>query len=252
MNNLPSIELVIIDWYPIITSILKAGQGHVFIAGGYVYDCIRQAIGTGSYIEPNDVDFFFQGFDHPSQATECLDRIMKVIEAYVADPSHPYRIKLSRNKFVVEVDLQREAFIGDLGRACYKQKLQFILRLYDNESQCLSGFDLPAAQVGYSLEEGLFCTRAAAFTIVTTFQHIDVGRRSSSMASRLKKYTTLKNVGIILPGLLSKDIENDDTESHETLDLIFRRNGNQHVHVHDHKFHLTTDSSDEENDDCDN
>lgn len=158
-----------------ITQILKLGKGHISLCGGKIVDVMCK--GHSGY---SDYDFFFHSCK-PEEATEIL---FVCLHHLAVTDGH---VSFTRNKGCITVE----------GR----EKYQFILRLYDNCSQILGGFDIWTSRIGYNLELGLFSTIQGAFSIATGYFPIDVTRRSTSYGTRIDKYHRDKGQGVLFPGL---------------------------------------------------
>jgi hypothetical protein len=74
------------------------------------------------------------------------------------------------------------------------------LRIYENKSQILGGFDLWACKVGYDLDDGIFATLHGAFAIAAGCNPIDTSKRSTTYGARLQKYSQ-KGFSILFPGI---------------------------------------------------
>jgi len=158
-----------------ITEILKLGKGCISLCGGKLVDLMCK--GHAGY---SDYDFFF----HSCKPEEATQIILVCLNHIAANDGH---VSFTRNKGCITAE----------GR----EKYQFILRLYDNCSQILGGFDIWTSRIGYNLELGLFSTIQGAFSIATGYFPIDVTRRSTSYGSRIDKYHRDKKLGVLFPGL---------------------------------------------------
>ena len=194
LKNPAQAKAKLLKKYPITTSILLLGNGHIILAGGAA---------TAAFMgqDSGDADFFFIGFN-PGEEAQMQDLLQSVIrmlqdraDELAADIKSKFIISRSQNT----VTIGYPGYFEDTA-IFMMMKLQFIMRMYPetgsllrNISLVIGGFDLYASAVAYYMDPetklGRFCsTPAGAFALATHTNIVVTSRTSTSYVYRLMKY----------------------------------------------------------------
>lgn len=178
---------------------------HIFVAGGCISNILfRQKI--------NDIDIFLYDLSE-NDAKNKINEIIKITknnyENYKKiyyNNSHNYYQQLFNDDNPEYIILNTPAAITiKLGEDI---KIQIILRIYNNKSEILHGFDLGSAQIGYDGKE-IYLTELSEYCYKYMINIIDTTRRSTTYEKRLQKYFK-RGFKIVLPNLdigkLSKEL----------------------------------------------
>lgn len=177
---------------------------YLYIAGGSVLSA-----GFSNKYTLNDIDLFIVGADEKmgKQIVQAVTRYLQGGEAKTfRTPSAVTTAPINHISERATEGLVRDDHF-------YVQRVQTVLRLYQNTSQLLYGFDLQCAALAMPLADGLvydesgevadvkvFGTDMAQFCLLTKSIIVDTDRRSMTFPSRLRKYSA-KGFKLIFPHL---------------------------------------------------
>lgn len=159
---------------PLLGELLRAGEGHIVAAGGFVYSACEPERRTA-----HDIDIFFYGTT-PDIAT-------RILEKAIAGIAQRSSVIIIRTRNAVTIKTRGE------GRT-----IQFILRIYERPEHVIAGFDLQCCSALYSLERGVQFTAAGAFANRYGLNLLDPTRRSLNYEHRIAKYLE-RRCGVVVP-----------------------------------------------------
>ena len=179
---------------PYLQQILELYPDNVILAGG--------AFTSGNKSD-TDLDLFLYGFEgtdeeRSDKATTALIDILNLM-------SRHHSIHYYRSENAITVSFYTSSWAP----------IQIILRLYDEKSQILGGFDIPACSIGYDGED-IFMTRLCAWSLLTNCIPVDTTKRSTTYELRLEKYSfkyyniEAKEFSLLFPGLNKENIIFDE------------------------------------------
>lgn len=178
---------------------------YLFIAGGSVLS----AGFTNSGIL-NDIDLFIVGADEKT-GKHIVESVTQYLQ--IGDEAMSFRTPsaVTTSRVISRTERATRHLTGD--EYFHVQRVQTVLRLYENTSQLLYGFDLQCAALAMPLADGLvydtdgevsdvkvFGTDMAQFCLLSKSIIVDTDRRSLTFASRLRKYSA-KGFKLIFPHL---------------------------------------------------
>ena len=171
--------------FSLIPILKKFNFNNLFIAGGAICSIIKN---SADFSDNTDIDIFIYGLnitDANAKINECF-KIIKHNNSYSKIIINNHSITIKNKDY----------------------KIQFILRLYTNKAQIISGFDLGSSAVGFDGKR-LYFTELAAFAYKSMYNIVDLNRRSTTYELRLTKYL-YRGFNIILPDLdLSKIVNKE-------------------------------------------
>ena len=209
-----------------IQGLLDKYYGKLVVCGGFFSsDCLSSWAGP-------DVDIFFYDCTEDEANDILLGAIAYLAERFYADKEYSF---LERPN-VVKIQVERKinvtnVVIIDTGRKNRHDeelvdqyiKYQFIHRIYPTIGHILGGFDLPCCAIAYD-GVNFLTTDLGKWTLDHQTIIVDISRRSTTFAARLKKYWD-RGFNIILPGLnvnteiipTGEDLLEKEAEEEKTL-----------------------------------
>jgi hypothetical protein len=173
----------------------KIPMVNILIAGGAISSILTKN-------NPNDIDMFVYGLT-PDEATirvrELITDLSEAYDLYLIEKNRDHRdkqdkpykphgeFKFIRNKNCITLIFEE------------KYTIQIILRIYENISQILHGFDLGSSAVGFD-GTNVYFTSLSKFAYEYSCNILDTTRRSTTYEHRLIKYHN-RNFDIIVPYL---------------------------------------------------
>lgn len=190
-----------IQAYNSLLPFVKCPSGFL-IAGGAVSNLLSKSKSKSNRI--NDVDVFIYGVD-VTTATNMVDSYIELLHTSYKDylqeleekSDKSEKSKSKRNDKVITYDFKCIRNNNCVTVMFDSYVIQIILRVYDNISQILHGFDLGSSAVGYDGKR-LYFTSLSKVAYEYSCNILDTSRRSTTYERRLIKYFDRK-FDIILP-----------------------------------------------------
>lgn len=145
-----------------------ADQG-VVLAGGSGFCAMQDSVPIKDY------DIFFYGYSE-DEAMAIIDNVIQL----------PGVTSVKRTSFTITFHVLRIPY-------------QFVLRLYDNISQILLGFDIDCCRVAFDGQR-VWATESALFALKNKVNVVDFDRMSPTYEMRLAKYAT-RGISVYVPEL---------------------------------------------------
>lgn len=219
LNDLDTIMETFEDFYPLIFKVHELYPDfyhNMLLAGGSLSRLITNTQSK------TDFDFFIYGLDR----NEAIAKINTAIALIVNTCRVEFEVTeiivyIIKNSINLEISYREEMDIYGF-QPWRTLDCQFIMRLYNNRSEILHGFDIGASAVGYDGE--FYMTKRAKFCYETGHIIIDPIRRSRNYEQRINKYMDL-GFRLIMPefnlrGVLDKYFNSkDETISLNTMTL---------------------------------
>lgn len=181
VSGFPSDE--VIHNIPAFIDILESHilNSDILLAGGAV---ARTLCNNSQF---SDLDLFFYGSHWTTE--NALEKIKEIED--IIRQSFPHKFSISANANVYNIQIHVETHLV--------LKIQFILRIYNNKSEILHGFDLPSSAVAYDGNQ-IYFTQLASMCYLLGINPYIPERKSPSYASRLNKYSRM-GFNITIPHL---------------------------------------------------
>jgi hypothetical protein len=183
----------IVNEFPYATEILAQGGGHIVLAGGAVLGGLLSRFDYNA-----DADFFFH-----SMSVEKADRLLKTIIQIAMQQFGKGRVYVTVSTHVTTLYISKKSAHVHRIRETGK-KYQFIHRVYPSKDAIIGSFDITASSFMYDGED-IYATNAGLFAISRAVIIADLGSRSASFATRLKKYHKKTRWSLIFPGAITND-----------------------------------------------
>lgn len=205
-----SVRETFLGLFPFLRAPLESGK--IIVAGGCLTTLI-QKLSDPSFVPEKrkykiyhaikDADIFFVGVNQ-EEAMKIIESVYHGIREFEINGEKNRSILFCRSKNAISLNAEFSEKVGSMYYNVGFQ-IQFILRLYEDTSQVLFGFDLGSSMVAlsYSKQQQNICLTTNSFGLYCLEHRINVvipAYRSTTFEKRLRKYN-LRGYQIVLPNL---------------------------------------------------
>lgn len=229
-------KVLFVDLFRYIQPLLEKYRGKLAVCGGFFTTNVEDM----SHYRCLDADIFFHGCSENEANDMLKDCVIDMVSQYSTDAgTGPYgRLFVDGEHFYSTIRIERKLHITNVKILLWKADsdrvietlnegkepgdrwlrrcitYQFIHRVYPNLGSVLGGFDLGPCMVAYDGYD-IWATEIGAWSHINKRFVIDISRRSTTFATRIKKYIRRGYIAI-MPGLRHRAL----VEAHDNSKAI--------------------------------